>query len=481
MEVGKDIIAKRQGEVGTAEQWCFQLKAGNISTKPWRDVRGQIDELRTSDLSHPSFDTAIPRRAVLVLTGRLTGNAPVLAQEYRSQLAEHKELDFETWDRETLLEMLIVHPEAAVAATQGAPFVQLLGQINAGQISDRVVERYSRSWIATPGKTLDSNPVLECAVLANRLRDQNRIDLACIVALAAIRAAWANGHGDDPPTEETLAAADAAKRLFVAYGQEFIELMEDPVFDPDSLITGHRELGAYVTYPVRCLRAIELLSLFGLAVDEQEHRQRITDTVARFVENQPGCVHPISDRWAVSLIPPLLLLAADDRLEAEVLLHGVIRWIGTCYEERLGLGAADASPRDEIDYLIDGGMEHIELTKRNESLVAAVVLDLATAAEFGDTYDLARNDFLAANAYPQVFHVADEVDQYLVDGSFSNEINPPYADGWGSRTGSTTAPHQDVADEPVYLLRIGRPWDLLAIQSVIRNRYFFEVLRSYLQ
>jgi hypothetical protein len=72
-EFGKDVIGRRDGE-----QWGLQTKAGDIGQGEWRELVGQLDELRLVNLGHGSFDTRLPRRPVLVTTGRLTGNAPDL-------------------------------------------------------------------------------------------------------------------------------------------------------------------------------------------------------------------------------------------------------------------------------------------------------------------------------------------------------------------------------------------------------------------
>ena len=85
-EFGKDCIAKGLKspgkDVGSGEpsswilhQFGIQSKAGDMGLPAWRDVRAQLDEARLDDLAHPSFDTTLPRAAILVLTGRLRGSA----------------------------------------------------------------------------------------------------------------------------------------------------------------------------------------------------------------------------------------------------------------------------------------------------------------------------------------------------------------------------------------------------------------------
>jgi hypothetical protein len=72
VEFGKDFIAKRVDD-GVEYQYAIQSKKGDINQALWRnEVRGQLEEAVVSDLSHPQFSTDLPRKAILVTTGRLS-------------------------------------------------------------------------------------------------------------------------------------------------------------------------------------------------------------------------------------------------------------------------------------------------------------------------------------------------------------------------------------------------------------------------
>jgi hypothetical protein len=109
VEFGKDVIAQRDGE-----QWVFQSKAGDLTLTAFRPVRDQLYDLRMSDLSAPGFNAQLPRRAVLVQTGRLTGQAPLAAQEYQQQCIDRRETPIEFWNRDTLLAKLSGNPDAVL-------------------------------------------------------------------------------------------------------------------------------------------------------------------------------------------------------------------------------------------------------------------------------------------------------------------------------------------------------------------------------
>ncbi len=78
-ELGRDFIARHDGHDGL-RQYALQSKAGDLNLAVWQQVRDQIEEIRTGDLSHPAFDPDLPRSAVLVTTGRLVGDARLSAQ-----------------------------------------------------------------------------------------------------------------------------------------------------------------------------------------------------------------------------------------------------------------------------------------------------------------------------------------------------------------------------------------------------------------
>jgi len=128
VEFGKDIIARKNGE-----QWVFQSKAGDLNLAGFRPVRDQLYELRMSDLSAPGFDKNLPRRAVLVQTGRMTGQAPVAAQEYEQQCIDRGEAPIEFWNQDALLAKLSGKPDAVLRGSMDGQLFSLLGPSTTGQ------------------------------------------------------------------------------------------------------------------------------------------------------------------------------------------------------------------------------------------------------------------------------------------------------------------------------------------------------------
>jgi hypothetical protein len=327
-EFGKDVIAK--SEDGAPVQYVLQSKAGDLGLSQWTGIRGQIDLLRTNELSHPSFDRTLPRRAVLVITGRLIGGAPLEIQDYRRQSAERGETPLEVWDRERLIELMTRSPEAGLAGAAEAPLLELIAHIDSHRVSELELESYARRWVESE-KPVSWRALLEAAVIANRLVRSDRLDLTCFTALALLRGVWASVHGVEPPPGAALEQADLARAMFTAHARDLWNRCGEEELDPKRLIGGDDE-GVFLTYPVRCLRLAETIAMYALTLGREERRD-VVAWLARFLVTQPGAAHPISDRWAVSLLPGALLVHEAEPDVVEQWLRKV-RWLATTMRAR---------------------------------------------------------------------------------------------------------------------------------------------------
>ena len=132
--------------------------------------------------------------------------------------------------------------------------------------------------------------------------------------------------------------------MFRAYAAALWQRGRPDLPDPATLVREHDEPSGYLTYPVRCMRHVEILSLLELLPDvvgaealpaRDEIRRYVVDTI----RNHPGCAHPISDRWAVSIVPPaVVLLRSGDKDRLAEYLLAITKWVADRYErEHLGL------------------------------------------------------------------------------------------------------------------------------------------------
>jgi hypothetical protein len=482
-EFGKDFIAKRVEE-GRRYQYAFQTKAGDINLQQWSACRGQIDMLRTDSLAHPNFDKDLSRRARFVITGRLIGGAPLAAQQYREHLETLGETEFRTWDRDTVVDMLAVDPICLSGSPLG--LIQILGSQH-DQLNFRVLESYSRGWIRSAWNALNLRDSLEAAVIASHCRRQNRIDLACYTALMLHRSTLATVHGQIPLPESASVALRTAKDQFRYYASQIWEDCRDNFLHADQIIQGDPTPAAFITYPTRCLTVIEMLGMLGLLEAEIDERSNFSREIVAYLEEfihaNVGTTHPISDRWCISLVAAVLLLAKFGKAEAaKSLIRLTTKWIADYHDNgNFGLAQPHALPAEEVAYLLGPPFEQISLRRRSESYLAVAVLDLASVLEEAELYDLARNEFLAVDVVLPVIEMGDDQGQYcLHTGEHRFEPNMPFAEYWKGAGGWKNAPHHHRGADIYYPEKVGSPWDQLALSCVLRDRHFEKSWRRIL-
>jgi hypothetical protein len=283
-------------------------------------------------------------------------------------------------------------------------------------------------------------------------------------------------------TDASAAALDAGRRLVDVYATVVLDDVRPAAIDARLMFDLGEELLGGIAYPVRCLLAVESLGLLGLLrLDEGEEAAaaEVGGILAALVDSQPGAAHPISDRWACSLIPPAVLLR---RLRSDSLvpwLERVVVWICDHHERSPGLASVYADPDDEIRHLIGSALEHVDVRPRKTSYLATVLLDLASVLELPDLFRDALNDFLAVDLAFPVVEPLDEPGQFLFDGSgLVWEANVSYDEDHDFDGSWRSASHHHRAPVSYGLQRTGRAWDLLAISTVLRDRHFLPVMRE---
>lgn len=423
------------------------------------------------------------------------------AQSYRDSERRHRRPDFEIWDRETLLEWLVDAPEVGLAGTSDGPMLALAGAIDANSITLGALERHARSWLPPAPGSLEAatmqaselsrrrrRAAVEAAVLANRLRNHGRLDLAGLTALMLLRAAWSHAlfEGSVRSTERPELAA-AAVRLFGGYATELLDQVEPVAADPTALLnaTGRKAI-AHVAYPVTCARIAEVLGILGLfaasADDGDSMRkllpplERVRRTVGELVEYQPGWAHPISDNFAVSLIAPTLLVAGVNPDMARSAVTSAAVWVADRYDDAhggIGLAATSTEPDAEISQLLDGPYENGPMP-RNSSYLATVITDLAAVIPGGrELYAEIVNEFLAVGIYPQI-RIADESQaHWRPDGAGVRLVQPVrYQDALPDDGYPATHFHDDGSPLPSA--------DAVALMSISRDRHVISVVQSAL-
>jgi hypothetical protein len=477
-EHGKDFIAKRM-ESGLPTQYGIQTKVGDLGVPGFRAARNQIESIRLTTLSHPAFDPGLPRRGVLATTGRLTGQAPTEAQEYK-RLQDSDTFRFDVWQISDLLKMMVDAPEVGLAGDADAPLLGAVAAVYEARFTESSLERLSSGWSEPTGDPERLwRAALSALVISHRLAQAGRRDLAALTGLHLVRAAWARAERVDASNKDVLGVADAGRGLFAFHAAVLFEEVASVPYPSPRLLNPRYGPGEYATYPVRCLRLLELFGLLGLCEQDLDRRTEITTLCAALIVDEPGASHPLSDHWAVCIPPAALLVRAENPELVARWLQEICVWVADHYAtEGLGLAAPWSEPREEIVRAFGPALQHRGLLRRPESLVSSVLLDLAAAFEMEDTYDAVVNDVMATRIYPCVVECDDGPGLYR-DGLGGVYLEPwvrydgHFADhaGWQS-----SPPHRRAASFTV--ARMGRAWDLLAICSVMRDRCFPTLLRQ---
>lgn len=473
-EFGKDFIAKLR-EQDVERQYVFQSKAGGFNLEKWAASAPQIELLRHSELAHPNFDPALPRQAVFVTTGRLTGGAITAAQDFCRQ-CERSDVPLTTWDRERLIEFMVPAISSGMADRVEAPLLATVAAATSREITDAQIERFSQRWCLN-GQ--ESSPcVLESAIVATALQRAGRLDLAAFVGLTLVRVACWHLHGSTPVDENWSEAASLGRRLFAMYAELLLDrLGPDGGPSASTMIGAHRDAASLVTHAVRCLRIAETVGLLGLLGPDggSEHSpQDVAVWLSKFIRRQTAAASVISDRWAVALVPAVLLLAKHGRIDqAADFLREVFVWIAQRYGDGVGLASATATPETEVRQVIGLVVpQTVNVRRRDESYLASVFLDLCAFLGIRRLYAFVRDDFRGLKMSISVVTTPDTQGQYVLDSSdVAHELNAHYADELPDEW-TRAAPHLPSAAAPRYLQSVHRSWDHLAVSAVLRDRHF---------
>jgi hypothetical protein len=237
----------------------------------------------------------------------------------------------------------------------------ILGAAESRSVAMQELEVFSRRWMAWEPDRLAGLAVIEAALVCEKLRSVDRLDLACHLALCLVRAVWASGAAN---LQDDMSAT-VARSLFETYARLLWERCDDELLEHPLL--NNIEFGGWVTYPVRCVRLAEILGLLALLMRESdpELSEKVSRWLVTLCESQPGVAHPISDQYAVSTIPAVLALATVDREAAETHIKKCTIWLCDRYERNmLGLAREDATPEEEVEHLIGGPFESVSLERR---------------------------------------------------------------------------------------------------------------------
>ena len=288
------------------------------------------------------------------------------------------------WTEQNLLEFLLghglngVHRATAGGFGEFGRFFLTYSHALQGVITVREIERYSRQWADA-----DIDPerrlllaAIESEVLAQQCLAHDLVYEAIQFHLARLRLLCELAYADGAaPLRELWDGAVAQLHALCA---EYIgRVREAWAGDKDLLKTWFGDLHMN-TYPVQCARLIEIASLAYFTAADGENRDQYVEFVAEFVQAEPGCAHPISDRYAASLVLATLLLLDGQRADvANALLERATVWLCDHYDKAPGLAGIEADEERETTTLLGSAFAFIDIHPRRSSFLATALLDLA--------------------------------------------------------------------------------------------------------
>jgi hypothetical protein len=486
-EFGKDFIAKGTDKEGKPVQYSFQLKAGDVDQPFWRDkVQGQMLEAVMSPRSHPHFDARLSHQSVLVVTGRLVGNAGPAIENFNEQLVRMDKLPMEVWEQPYLIDALASHGLEGVHRATGAEFADygrfytVYGKSLQGVVSEREIEEHSNSWIAWPQDA--TARMLIAAIEAESIAAKCSANGLAYEALkahlgllrAVMHALFVEGspEGVEHLKQLNRLALELVRRAAEVYVGE---ARQDWVASGKSLLRLLDGAALIVTYPVLCSRVIEVAGLLYFLEEKKRKRAGAADFLEELVFAEPGSAHPVGDRYAASLVPAVLALLHAGRHDAA---RGLIRraavWLCDRQEKGSGLAQLEDTADTEVATLIGYPFEFIGVAKRPSSFLATVLSDLAAFAGDAQLYEDIVNDIKAVGLVPQYWQAQDTAGQFSVgaDDVIQYASGLDYKDEYTPFEARQFAAHIRVEPESFRLAGSVNPASYLGLILLLRDRYF---------
>jgi hypothetical protein len=383
------------------------------------------------------------------------------------------------WNRQTVLGLLLeyglngVHRATAAGFEEFGSFFLIYSRALQGIVTLGEIEPYSRKW---SNANIDPErrlllAAIESDVLAQQCLHHDLVYEATQFHLARLRLLCEFTYGDAAtPLHEVWDGA--AAQLHTICAGYIARVRKAWVGEKDLLKTWFGDLHMNA-YPVQCVRIVEIASLACFMAADQQSREQFVSFVAEFVQAEPGCARPISDRYTVSVVLAILLLLNARRGDvASTLLERTTIWLCDRYEDRAGLAGVEADEYVETNVLLGHAFEFIDVQHRPDSFLATALMDMA--AFYGDSkfYEDIVNDIKAVRIYPQYWQAQDTVGAVRVEGNDVLQYpNVVFADVLRAES-PAYAEHVTVESNQFRFVEIYGSSAAVVIMALLRDRYF---------
>jgi hypothetical protein len=485
-EVGKDFIAKRIDD-GSEVQYAIQSKKGDISQSLWRnEIRGQLEEAILSDLSHPQFDKHLPRKVVLATTGRLVGNAKLIAQEFKSRLQEaHRVTDLIFWEKEQLVQFAEefglsgVHRNTSSGLKGFAQFYLIYSKAIEGKLSDREIEEFSRLWL---DETLDHQKLvlrasLEAEIVAAKLIEGGQIYEAIVVYQCLART-LVNVSLDCESELLHHAVDEIKKERILSLGHVFIDsFIEEWNSGEKSLarLCSRSSPLPFLQYLVWCARVLEVLAIVYFLGSSNEGRQKVILFLEEFIDREEGVGHITSDRYGVAIVWATIALLREGKVThaTDLVKRGTI-WLCDRVENAFGIARYEADEYEETKVILGYPFDFIDVNKSFSYFTATALHDLSALIGDRQFYADIWNDFVACRIGYIYWQFPDSIAVTTIDNEEClTYSNIPFKESLeNSFTSFSHAAH--IEDEPTSfkVVTMFGVETLVLLSLLLRDRYF---------
>src|SRR6266511_4331228 len=306
-EIGKDFIAKRVID-NVVYQYAIQSKQGNINQKKLTsEVYPQILLASISGLSHPQFDKDLPRRVVVVTTGRLVGNAPLILQDLNIELeTKYNREKVEFWGKEQLIQhfeefgFASIHQLTSRGLAGYAQFYLIYSKALDGKLSDREITEFSGLWLdhALEYRKRILRAAIETEIIASKLIGNGSFYEAIVLYASFARLVLQVVQEEDDEYSIEIYWELIKTRIFPLCEDFFSKLKEQWEQSEKSLLYVIHDVSAFpmLHYLVWCARVTDIVSLYFFLTKDQKVKDDCVSFLVEFIDREEGCGHIPSDR-----------------------------------------------------------------------------------------------------------------------------------------------------------------------------------------
>jgi hypothetical protein len=483
-EIGKDFIAKKL-ENGVEYQYAIQSKKGDINQSELEKIQGQLLLASISGLSHPQFNKNLQRQVILVTTGRLVGNAPIILQDFNNELVNtYQKNEITFWGKEQIIQfsekfgLSGLHQNTAKELKGFGQFYLTYSKAIEGNLSDREIEEFSRVWIDENlyYKKRIFRASIEADIIASKLFEKGLLYEAIMVYLSLARIVMQVTYEKDDSFVKEIYKEIVSEKILSLCRLFFDQLKSDWENTGKSLLHLCLRFSSFpmLHYIVWCARISEICALYYFMTIKEEEKSEIIDFLIDFIEIEEGFGHIPSDRYAVSLVWVVLaLLQSKKRIEAVNLVKKSAIWLFDRIDEGYGLARYEDDEFTETNFLLGYPFDFISLEKNRSSLLATILADLAAFIGDKEFYSDIVNDAESCDVAYNYWQFPDTKAIFVIESEeCRNYPNIPHQDSISNFEDFEYSTH--LADEPTtfqIVNKVGRE-SIILLSILLKDRYF---------